>query len=697
MELFKKALPIWINSKENEVHLRVQFKAIVKKASRCIIKIATSGIYNLWINNVFVCYGPARAGKGYFRLDEIEISEFLNRGKNVIVIEVAGYNTNSFAIQNQLSFVQAEIICNDEVMAYTGKNFTARMNPYYYRKVQRYSFQRPMIESYHYDVCNDDYYTNDELGKEELTVTESKNIIPRYVSYPKYETSTAEFLGKGNFLIDETKTLWRDRSNRDIGNELIGYKIDELEIFPTDECSKLKFLSMECNADKCLNENQYSLYKLSHESAGFLELKVRCNTNCRMYILFDEILSEEGTVDFRRMDCANVIRFDLCKGEHDLKLFDVYCMQYIQIVLMSGVCEVSEVDFIEYKHPPVKLLQLRDEKLQKIAIAATETYRQNAVDIFMDCPSRERAGWLCDSFFTARTEYFLTGKSVIEKSFLENFLCEDEYYNIPKGMLPMCYPADFYDGNFIPQWSLWLVLELGEYYKRSQDYELIEKFRSKINSLFLFFERYENSDSLLEDLPGWNFVEWSKANNFVNGVNYPTNMLYVAALSTAGELYDEAYSEKARKIKQNILEQSFNGTFFVDNAIRKNGKLELTDNISEVCQYYAFFLNIATKESHNKLFNLLMNDFGPHRDYTKTYCMVHPAAPFIGYFLRLDILSQVGRYDELKENIESYYYNMACKTGTLWEHADTRASCSHGFSSYILCWLEQIRKQVSGS
>ena len=27
----------------------------------------------------------------------------------------------------------------------------------------------------------------------------------------------------------------------------------------------------------------------------------------------------------------------------------------------------------------------------------------------MDCPSRERAGWLCDSYFTAKTEYVLTG------------------------------------------------------------------------------------------------------------------------------------------------------------------------------------------------------------------------------------------------------------------------------------------------
>lgn len=691
MNLFRKALPIWIKGKENEVHLRVQFKTLVNKARECNIKIATSGIYNLWINNKFVCYGPARAGKGCFRLDEIEISKYLDQENNVIILEVAGYNTNSFAIQNQPSFVQAEILSNDEVTAYTGENFTARIHPYYYRKVQRYSFQRPMIESYHYDICNDSFYTNEETGKEILTITDSKKIIPRYASYPLYETSVAELLGKGNFCVDETKPLWRDRSNTNIGEELIGYKIDELEIFPTDECSKLRFLPIEDHADNCLNQNQYSLYKLAYESAGFLKLNINCKTNCRIYVLFDEILSEEQIVDFKRLECSNVIRFDLCKGEHELKLFDVYCMQYIQPVVMSGKCEILNVSFIEYKHPPVRSLQIQDEKLQKIALAATETYRQNAVDIFMDCPSRERAGWLCDSFFTARAEYFLTGKSAIEKSFLENFLCEEEYACIPQGMFPMCYPADFYNGDFIPQWSLWLVLELGEYYKRSLDQELIDRFRPRINDLFLFFEKYENSDGLLEDLPGWNFVEWSKANDFVFDVNYPTNMLYSAALSVAGELYGGSYLKKAKKTKQNILKQSFNGEFFVDNAVRKNGKLELTNNISEVCQYYAFFLNMATKESHNELFNHLIEDFGPQRDCSKTHSMVHPAAPFIGYFLRLDILSQIGEYEELKKNIEGYYYDMACKTGTLWEHADTRASCNHGFSSYILCWLDKIQ------
>ena len=59
--------------------------------------------------------------------------------------------------------------------------------------------------------------------------------------------------------------------------------------------------------------------------------------------------------------------------------------------------------------------------MDSIFNAAVETFKQNTLDIYMDCPSRERAGWLCDSFFTARAEHYLTGASTVEKNFLENF------------------------------------------------------------------------------------------------------------------------------------------------------------------------------------------------------------------------------------------------------------------------------------
>lgn len=77
-------------------------------------------------------------------------------------------------------------------------------------------------------------------------------------------------------------------------------------------------------------------------------------------------------------------------------------------------------------------------------------------------------------------------------------------------------------------------------------------------------------------------------------------------------LYDNnEWMQKADKIRQTILEQSFNGEFFVDNTMVENGRLKVTDNTTEVCQYYAFFFDIATPESHPELWRKLTTQFGP--------------------------------------------------------------------------------------
>ncbi len=43
------------------------------------------------------------------------------------------------------------------------------------------------------------------------------------------------------------------------------------------------------------------------------------------------------------------------------------------------------------------------------------------VDIH-DLSEYDRAGWLCDTFFTARAEHFFFGDTPIEDAFLENYL-----------------------------------------------------------------------------------------------------------------------------------------------------------------------------------------------------------------------------------------------------------------------------------
>jgi alpha-L-rhamnosidase len=307
------------------------------------------------------------------------------------------------------------------------------------------------------------------------------------------------------------------------------------------------------------------------------------------------------------------------------------------------------------------------------------------VDLFMDCPSRERAGWLCDSFFASRVAQLLSGHEGVEKNLLENYLLPAHFEHLPEGMVPMCYPADHYDGNFIPNWALWFILQLEEYQARSGDRQMIEALRPRVLKIFDYFHAFQNEDGLLEKLKGWVFIEWSAANEYVQDVNYPSNMLYAAALASTGRLYGlPQLLEEARHIQEKIRKQSFNGEFFVDNSIRQNGKLQPTENCSEACQYFAFYFDVASPETYPALWRLLRDEFGPHRKETGAHPKVKPANAFVGNVLRLEILSRYGLRQQLLDESVGYLLYMADRTGTLWENDTAVASCNHGFASHIV-------------
>ncbi len=312
----------------------------------------------------------------------------------------------------------------------------------------------------------------------------------------------------------------------------------------------------------------------------------------------------------------------------------------------------------------------------------------------MDCPSRERAGWLCDSFFTSRVETDLTGASAVERNFLENYAQPAKFPGLVPGMLPMCYPMDPYEkgsGQYIPNWAMWFLMELEEYQARTGDSELIAKLQPRVEALLEFFKRYENSEGLLEKLDEWVFVEWSEANKFVQEVNYPTNMLYAAALDASARIYqNDEWSKKAASLRTRINEQSFDGTYYRDHAKRlPDGKLDVRPERTEVCQYYAFFFNTTTPKERPELWKTLVKDFGPSRRETKLHPEIFPCNQLPGNMLRMEILSRYGETARIHDEALGYWSMMAETTGTLWEHDKPEASCNHGFASHAAVVLRR--------
>ena len=109
---FKKAEPVWPVGKELEKNMTVGFRSAFYRGAggTASVKIAGSTLYRVFLNGEFVGCGPARAGQGYYRVDEWDLSSKLTPGKNTLAIEVAGYNVNSYYLLDQPSFLQAEIL-----------------------------------------------------------------------------------------------------------------------------------------------------------------------------------------------------------------------------------------------------------------------------------------------------------------------------------------------------------------------------------------------------------------------------------------------------------------------------------------------------------------------------------------------------------------------------------------------------------
>jgi alpha-L-rhamnosidase len=702
--VFRSAQPVWPAGREREKNLTVGFRAVFEAPAHAgaVLRVTGSSVYRIHLNGAFLGYGPVRGPHGYSRVDEWDLAGRLGSGVNVIAIEVAGYNVNSYYLLDQPAFLQAEVAAEGQVLASTaggdggGVMFEAQILPERAQRVQRYSFQRPFSEVYGLAPETGEWRTNTLWMGQAVAcaVQPALRLLPRRAPYPDFARRAPGFLvATGAVAAGELPArLWKDRSLTAIGPQLGGYTEQEIGVATSVELQRYTNVALRAISQPltegaaALSAGEFRIYDFGVNLSGFVGLRIDARRRTRLVLSFDEVLTG-GDVDFKRLDCVNLIDLELESGPHryDFESFEPYTLRYLKCLVLDGDCAVEGIYLREYANPEVWRAQFAasDERFNRLFEAGRETYRQNAVDLFTDCPSRERAGWLCDSYFIARVARDLGGDTRMERNFLENYQLPARFEHLPPGMLPMCYPADHDDGVFIPNWALWFVVQLEEYLARSGDRELVEALRSRVFGLFDYFEKFRNADGLLEKLEGWVFVEWSKANDFVQEVNYPSNMLFAEALAVAGRLYDRPdLAREAERIRALIRRQAFDGEFFVDNARRQDGRLELTRNRSEVCQYFAFYFGVATPTSHPLLWHTLVSDFGPQRKQTGAHPEVHFANAFIGNVLRLELLSRYGRCQQVLDESLAYQLHMVERTGTLWEHDGAYASCNHGFAAH---------------
>jgi len=688
--MFVKARPIFLKDLQYEMNITGVFVCIFEAQNICArLRVAGSTRYKVWFNGELLTAGPARAAHGYSYVDELALD--LKKG-GTLRIDLASYYCRCYDGVKHAGFVIAEVTAGDKVIAATGYNFKAFRNVSRLQKVMRFTGQRHFSEVYR--------------GVDELEeypwefVAEDMKYIPREAPEPCMDIIEVLTVGgTGTFSVhgEYRRDPWYIRR---IPEFIEGFDNNALAAAPYREYRRLGFIPDDAAPhpfeEAEIGAGRYVMCDLGQVHTGFIQAEVEAEEGTELIISYEDYCPEPFVGTERMFNqCIHVISYTLKAGAWKLENFDPIELRYMQFTVLKGKIRLKQAGMRQFIYPEVKNSRLNsgDAVLDEIYDAAVSTFRQNSLDIYMDCPGRERGGWLCDSYYTAQTEYALTGDNRLERVFLKNFLLAGQRPDLPEGMLPQCYPADT-NGGFIPQWAMWYVLELEEALERSGMTNRAD-YKELCYGLVRFFAKYLNSDGLLERLPGWNFIEWSKCNDWKWDVNYPTNFLYSRFLKAVGTMYEDAeLLAQCQSVRQETIKRSFDGRLFTDNAIRnEQDVLQNTGNTSETCQYYAIHFGEIDLDApqYAYLKHAFEAVFGTDRTkYAQLGREVEPSNAFMGIYLRLECLMDRGMYQDVLKEIKEYFGGMASLTGTLWEHKTVEnGSLNHGFASYVAAVLRK--------
>lgn len=684
--MIEQARRVWLAGRSHELNVQAGFWLDLepRAAGSLVLRLSGQTLYRVLINGELVHAGPVRAGHGWHRVDQVELLPHLRPGNNRLAIEVGGYYVASYYSLKQPSFLQAELSRDGVIIAATGvaSEFRGVALAQRIQQVPRYSVQRCFAEAYHYDEPWQLDWAQPGQSLPEAALAEVASdwqLLPRLLRYLTYDWLLPVSARRSPFNRQPSEPSGPDTppSERFSDHRIEVWPLADFEALQIPPAAALDSSPLETT----LAAGELLLVDFSRNLNGFIQLEGELGTaGADLLLAWDEKLVN-GRLDLGPFPNQNALPIRVASGSPRLSFtsFESYGMRYLLLAVQRGKLHLHRLGLREYACPqPIRsVLQSGDPDLDQIFAAAVATFRQNTVDVFMDCPTRERAGWLCDSYFTAQAAIWLTGSAQEEDVFLENYLLAREFPGLPPGMLPMCYPAEHPGGNYIPQWALWLVVQLEGYFQRSSRYGLAE-FSQLCDDLLAFFAPFMNDDGLLESLPRWNFIEWSQANRWVQDVHYPTNMLYSHVLRLIGTWYHKpALIAQADAMRETIIEQAFEGDFFRDHACRQaDGSLRPKWHISEVCQYFAFFFGIAEPADARfaALAERLVRDFGPRRRHSQAWPEVAMANAFIGNYLRLELLLRWGYYRQLRREVHGYFLDMAQRTGTLWENDQATTS-----------------------
>lgn len=517
------------------------------RPERAEIRIATSGLYRLWINGRPAGRGPALSGADKRRYDILDVAEFLVEGVNVLALSLTHFELGTALSPKGDGALWVELECDGEVVTSsdTGWRFSvdlsfdplATLRNNAYGPLEVYDTRR---EDNWRDADYDDSQWQSAVPCLDLHGRLPwDELIPRGVPQCFEEDLTPQSVVRvGEVLAQEfSPTMWGRMAVQSLAVYLMQDVIEETRLTSIDNAEALivsgegvTTITQPSPTDHSQPEQFCATIVLDfgREIDAYGWIDVEGNAGAMVDVAYGEQLTG-GRVQAVRQSTHYADRLILREGRQRHEVYDWKGYRYVQLtfrdltrpLIVHGV----GATFTSYPYEPNGRFECSDDVVSRTWQVGAYTQQLCTQGHMMDCPWREQQQWLGDGRVQLLIIQNAFGDRAITRKFIEDFA--DSQFD--DGLLP----AISFKRNCIFDYALWWIQGIKDVCLFNGDLSLARAVLPRLIRLLDGVALSENGDGLLEDTPYHAFIDW--ANVGKTGCCAPMNAIYVIALNAAAD------------------------------------------------------------------------------------------------------------------------------------------------------------------
>ena len=291
---------------------------------------------------------------------------------------------------------------------------------------------------------------------------------------------------------------------------------------------------------------------------------------------------------------------------------------------------IKDISILETRYPTPITSHFRcdDASLEGVQQVCIRGMQMDTHETLCDGPHYEQQMYIGDSYVQAN----IMAVMYADDRLIRRCISLYDFARRDNGMLPMNFPTTGTQES-ATYTMIWPML-LESYMMWHENAQWLKARMPGLCHTIMGLEQFENEEGLLEDLPGWSFIDWvQKPRDWYagippgglpgKGVNSQSNLFYILSLQSAarviGQMGNEALAQvwlsKAKALGQQVVEK------FWDEA---NGMIADTpgkDSFSQHSQCLAILAGILSPEQEEAAFWGLTErtDIAVATDYFRYY------------------------------------------------------------------------------